>query len=394
MALRNYTKNKRLSNCMLCFKNSLGYEEDNFVIRNQYSLLVLIGIIAAITNLYLVTKAIKNVQLGRYSHIVNATLFLTMFLFCGVELAVTNFICNILGYETDRKEDPTTHQIVQTITETRRRVIGAVTAISTIYNAIDRLIHFNNVRDIQRRKAKVKWNAIFFVITATLAIFNCVLMSFMESWWRANKRYVDDPKDEDIIYYSSFKIFDDGKHTFNVYRILDLFDAMIPVTYVLTIFISFTIYCVILVKITQKYCRLRNCTFENESKLRLILKKSIHTVVVNLISVILYSICWFPYAILSRLSEMNTNCNRSYYTVLLFQFEQGSFGWEFITILYSIDGLLFYLFAVINSVVFILAHRQYRLKKCLCCNCEGSYDMVDRSKVESYVPIEMTIVDH
>ena len=330
----------------------------------------------------------KNVRKGRYSHIVHATLFVTMFLFCGLEMSITTFIFEVLDVYVDKKETPKLHQTLLTVTETRRRVVGAVTSLSAIFTAIDRLIHFNNHLNIQKRKKLVKRNAKFFVCTVILAILDCVIMSFLESHWRANKRYVTEPNDENVIYYSSYKIFDDGKHEFNIYRILDVFDAMLPVTFIFTTIICLSIYSVTFWKILRKFSTLRNTAIEGQSHMIIILRKSLHTVSVNLGSVLCYVICWFPYAILSRLSEMNTNCARTYYTKILLRFEPGSFGWESTTFLYSISGVLFYLFAVMHSLNFMFGHRQYSVKISSC--RRDNEDVVGtNTNVETYVPVAM-----
>ena len=331
--------------------------------QHQYSLLVIMGLISAAINFYLFLKAVQNVRKNKHSHVVFATLFFTMFLFCGLEMSITTFLFTFFDIYVHRKDTPTLKQTVQTITETRRRLVGAVTSICLIFLAIDRVLYFKNAQNPKHRKNSLKKNSRIFLAVICLALVNCIVMSSLESYWRAEKYDVEDPDDENFLLLSSYIIFDNNQTSFNFYRTIDIFDALIPVTFTLTASVCCVIYILIGWKILRRLIGRGDCSDETKK----IWRKSLKTVLINLATVMAYVICWFPYAILSRLSEMTTNCSRTYFTVLLLQFEPYSVQWESVTVLYMLSGFLFYFFAALNSVIFVFGHKSYA-----CCRKNSS----------------------
>ena len=108
------------------------------------------------------------------------------------------------------------------------------------------------------------------------------------------------------------------------------------------------------------------------------LKKSLRTVGLNLGTVVLFTIFWFPYAIIGRLSELTTNCSRTYFNIILFKNEPDSAGWESVVFTYIHSGEFFYLFAAFNPILLIIGHKKYRLRHC----CKSDQRVIDATGVD------------
>ena len=308
----------------------------------------------------------------------------TGFLFCGVELAVTTFVFSIADVVVNKNDSPELHQVLKTIVETRRRLVAAITISCLLFIAIDRFMRFRNIHgvSIQKKKVQSKRLARIFFAFTLFAILDCFVMAFFENWWRANrKEWQHDPSLSGPIGFVGYKIFDNNQTSLNPLRTIDLFDAMLPVTYLLTIIICFSVYSLIGVQIFQMLNRQKE---QSGNYLSLViqkrLKKSLRTVGLNLGTVILFAVCWFPYTIIGRLSELATNCSRTYFNVILFKNEPESFGWDSVVFTYIHYGEFFYLFAALNSLLLIIGHKKYRLN-CGCWKREEN-DLITRGGID------------